>query len=83
MYLCSVSFYTSFGPNLTVPVPPDYFLVALPTASVSRWIWLSPGVSLICHHTLAAPLYHILLGRAERRFTVAALPLAAVRIKTH
>lgn len=40
MYICSVSFYTSFGPNLTVPVPPDYFLVASPTASVSRWIWV-------------------------------------------
>lgn len=48
------SFSICFGPILTVPAPPGCFLVALPKASVSHRIQLSPGASIICHHTLSA-----------------------------
>lgn len=57
-----VSFYTSFDPILTLPVPPDCFIVALPVASVSSRIWLSPGASIICHHALSTLLYPISLS---------------------
>lgn len=61
VHLACVSFCICFGPILTVPVPPDRFLVAFPKASVSHRIWLSPGASIICRHTLSAPLDHIFL----------------------
>lgn len=83
MCIWSVSFCPSFGLILTVPVPPYCFLVASPTTLSLAGFGSSPGASIVCHHTLSAPLYHILLCRDEQRFTVAALQLAAVRIKTH
>lgn len=61
VHLECVSFYTSFGPILTLPIPSYCFLVALPIASVSSLIWLSFGASIICHHTLSILLYHISL----------------------